>query len=130
MSERLLRATTLLILLAGFMSGGTALAQISGRAADTGLRVEWTVGLSKRGRTEISGYVYNDRDQWAANTRLRVELLDATGQVTGSTWISAVSDVPPRGRSYFEAPVPAGVAAYRATVGSVDWRGYGAAGGM
>ncbi len=119
-------AVLLLALLAGT---GAARAEIVGRAADTGLRVEWAVEQTKRGRIQISGYVYNERDQWAANTRLLVESLDAAGQVTASTWAYALSDVPPRSRSYFEVPVTAGGSTYRVTVRYVDWRGYGAAGG-
>jgi len=119
-------ATMLLALLA---SAGAASAEIRGWAADTGLRVEWAVEQTKRGGIQISGYVYNERDQWAANPRLLVESLDAAGQVTASTLVYAVSDVPPRSRSYFEVPVTGGASTYRVTVRYVDWRGYGAAGG-
>src|SRR5712692_6541626 len=119
-------ATMLLALLA---SAGAASAEIRGWAADTGLRVEWAAEQTKRGGIQISGYVYNERDQWAANPRLLVESLDAAGQVTASTLVYAVSDVPPRSRSYFEVPVTGGASTYRVTVRYVDWRGYGAAGG-
>jgi hypothetical protein len=125
----MIRLLAALVLLTSLVGAGVVRAQISGRALDTGLRVEWTVEPTKRGAIQISGYLYNDRDQWAATPRLRVESLDAAGQVTGSTWVYAISDAPPRSRSYFNAPVAGGAASYRVSVGSVDWRGYGAAGG-
>ncbi|HET7874230.1 MAG TPA: hypothetical protein VFN71_01795 [Methylomirabilota bacterium] len=126
----MIRLVAALVLLTSLVEAGAVRAAIEGRALDTGLRVEWTVGPTCRGQPQISGYLYNDRDQWAANPRLLLHSLDAAGQVTGSTWIYAISDVPPRSRSYFEAAVPGGPASYRVSVGSVDWRGYGAAGGM
>jgi hypothetical protein len=125
----MIRALAALALLVWLLQVPAARAEIRGWAADTGLRVEWTPALTKRGQTQISGYVYNERDQWAANPRLLVESLDSAGQVIASIPFSAVSDVPPRSRSYFEAPVPSGATSYRVTVRSVDWRGYGAAGG-
>jgi hypothetical protein len=125
----MIRALVALVLLAVLVDAAPAPAQIAGWAIDTGLRLEWTAEPTKRGGTRISGYLYNDRDQWAANPRLLVEALDAAGQVTASAWIYAVSDVPPRSRSYFDSPVPAGAASYRVMVRFVDWRGYGAAGG-
>jgi hypothetical protein len=123
------RILAALVLLAGLVDAASASAQVRGWALDTGLRLEWTAELTKCGQTQISGYLYNDRDQWAANPRLLVEALDSAGQVIASTLFSAVSDVPPRSRSYFESPVPAGAASYRVMVRLVDWRGYGAAGG-
>jgi hypothetical protein len=122
------RAVVGLVLLASLVGAASAPAQI-GRALDTGLRLEWTVEPTKRGGTQISGYLYNDRDQWAANPRLLIEALDSAGQVIASNLFSAVSDVPPRSRSYFESPVPGGAASYRMMVRFVDWQGYGAAGG-
>ncbi len=125
----MIRALAAMVLLVCLLEAPATRAEIRGWAADTGLRVEWTPALTKRGQTQISGYLYNERDQWAANPRLLVEALDSAGQVIASTLFSAVSDVPPRSRSYFEASAPAGAASYRVTVRSVDWRGYGAAGG-
>ncbi len=122
------RAVVGLVLLASLVNAASAPALI-GWALDTGLRLEWTAEPTKRGGTQISGYLYNDRDQWAANPRLLIEALDSAGQVSASNLFSAVSDVPPRSRSYFESPVPGGAASYRLMVRFVDWRGYGAAGG-
>jgi hypothetical protein len=122
------RALVVLVLLASLVDAASTPAQI-GRALDTGLRLEWTAEPTKRGGTQLSGYLYNDRDQWAASPRLLIETLDSAGQVIASTLFSAVSDVPPRSRSYFNAPVPSGAASYRMSVRYVDWRGYGAAGG-
>ncbi len=122
------RALAILILVVGLLAAGAARAEILGRTQDQGLRAEWSVEQTKRGRPQISGYVYNERDQWAATVRLLVEALDATGQVTGSGIGYVYGDVPPRSRAYFEVPVPAQGASYRITIRAVDWRGYGTGG--
>ena len=122
------RAVITALLLAVLSGAAGAGAEILGRTQDQGLRTEWSVEQTKRGRTQISGYVYNERDQWAATVRLLVEALDATGQVTGSGIGYVYGDVPPRSRAYFEVPVPAQGASYRITIRTVDWRGYGTGG--
>jgi hypothetical protein len=108
---------------------GTAGAQRASSPLESYLRVEWTVEPAKGGGQRVVGYVYNDRDVWAANVRLLVEALDASGQAVGSTLVSVYGEVPPRNRSYFEAPLPLAGSSYRVTVRVVDWRGYGGGGG-
>ena len=122
-------AGSIAMLLALLIAGPVG-AQITGRALAPDLRVEWSAEEDRRGRTVVSGYVYNERaGSYATGMRLRVEALDASGQTIGSTTGYVLGDVPPSNRSYFEVKAPAKAAAYRVTVQSYTWRGYGAGGG-
>ena len=95
---------------------------------DPYLRVEFTVEPAKDSHSRLTGYVYNERDMWAANVLLGVEVLDAAGAVVDSTTDSVYGNIPPRNRSFFEVKLPATGASYRVIVRAVDWRGYGAGG--
>ena len=100
------------------------------RSAESDLRVEWTGSEDRRGRSVVSGYVYNQRaGSYAVSVRLLVEALDGSGQVAGSTTGYVFGDVPPSNRSYFEIKAPAKAASYRVTIESFAWRAYGAGGG-
>lgn len=114
----------------GGVGGGVARAQVSGRPAEQDLRLEWAAADDRRGRTIVSGYVYNQRaGTYATSMRLEVEALDASGRAVGSTTGFVFGDVPPSGRSYFEIKAPAQAASYRVTIQSFSWRAYGAGGG-
>ena len=123
------RAIVVALVLA-LVGSAPARAQLSGRAVAPDLRVEWTAEDDRRGRTLVSGYVYNDRPgSYASDVRLRVDALDAAGQTVGSTTGYVMGDVPPSNRSYFEVRAPAKAAGFRVMVQSYTWRGYGAGGG-
>jgi hypothetical protein len=112
------------------LGGGAARAQVQTRSAESDLRVEWTGSEDRRGRSVVSGYVYNQRaGSYAVSVRLLVEALDGSGQVAGSTTGYVFGDVPPSNRSYFEIKAPAKAASYRVTIESFAWRAYGAGGG-
>jgi len=112
------------------LGGGAARAQVQTRSAESDLRVEWTGSEDRRGRSVVSGYVYNQRaGSYAVSVRLLVEALDGSGQVAGSTTGYVLGDVPPSNRSYFEIKAPAKAASYRVTIESFAWRAYGAGGG-
>lgn len=118
------------IVLCWLMGSGLpeAFAQIRSVPLESYLRVEDVVAGSHRGRPNVSGYVYNSRDLYASRVELLVESLDASGQVTASMTASVYGEVPPRSRSYFDAPVSEPGSKYRVTVLSVEWRGYGGGG--
>jgi hypothetical protein len=127
---RAFRRVAVLLALLGGSSAGLAAAQVSSRAADSDLRLEWTAGEDRRGRPVVTGYVYNGRaGSYASSVRLLVEALDTSGQVVGSTTGFVFGDVPPSNRSYFEVKAPAKAASYRVTVQTFSWRTYGAGGG-
>ena len=119
----------LVVLLIG-LGAGAARAQVQTRSVDGDLAVEWTGSEDRRGRPVVSGYVYNQRaGSYAESVRFRVEALDGSGQVVGSTTGYVLGDVPPSNRSYFEIKAPAKAASYRVTIQSFVWRAYGAGGG-
>lgn len=123
------RAAVVAILLTA-LGLGPATAQISGRSTEPDLRVEWSAREDRRGRPIVSGYIYNERPgSYATGVRLRVEALDAAGQIVDSTTGYVIGDVPPSNRSYFEVKAPAKAASLRVTVQSYSWRGYGGGGG-
>ena len=88
------------------------------------LRPEWTVQRTAAGRARVVGYIYNENGlRKAANVRLRVEQLTATGTVANVYQSFIVGDVQMNGRMPFDVPVADGDASatYRVTVESVDW---------
>jgi hypothetical protein len=124
-----LSTAVLAALLIGLGAGQTR-AQVQARSVDSDLRVEGTDSEDRRGRPVVSGYVYNQRSgSYAVSVRLRVDALDGSGQVTGSTVGYVLGEVPPSNRSYFEIKAPAKAASYRVTIESFAWRAYGAGGG-
>jgi hypothetical protein len=114
-------------------TAGTALGQSVGqRFADSSpehryFRIDSSVISGKRG-PEIEGYVYNLSDMQAVHVRVAVESLDASGQKIGERTVYVPLDIPPRVRSYFRVPVPAGTASTRNEVIYYEWspRGGGA----
>ena len=131
--RRLARCTSTATVLAALLiclGAGAALAQLYTRSAADDLRVEWTGSEDRRGRPVVSGYVHNQRaGSHAEDVRLRVDALDGSGRVVGSTTGHVFGAVPPSNRSYFEVKAPAAAASYRVTIESFAWRAYGAGGG-
>jgi hypothetical protein len=69
----------------------------------------------------VAGYVRNEGNMPASKLRLRVEQVDASGQVVATT-IGYVADlVMPGGRRYFEVPVGSPTASHRVSVLSFNW---------
>jgi len=123
-------STTVLAALLMCLGAGAARAQVQARGVDGDLRVDWAGSEDRRGRPVVSGYVYNQRaGSYAVSVRLRVEALDGSGQVVGSTIGYVLGEVPPSNRSYFEIKAPAKAASYRVAIESFAWRAYGAGGG-
>ena len=108
---------------------GGADAQVS-RPADADLRVEWDLDRDRRGNHRLSGYVYNDRTgYYASHVQLRITGTDRSGRVVVDTSLGVYGDVPPKGRSFFETPIPSLDPTYRVTITAVDYRTYGTGGG-
>jgi hypothetical protein len=111
---RALAVVLAIALLAGSAVGGEPV------PAGSDFRVEAeTDPLSRRG-PGVTGWLYNDRGYGVSNVRLRVEVLDASGQVlgVGEGWL--YGNVPGRGRGYFFVSVPRRGEGYRVTVLSFD----------
>jgi hypothetical protein len=92
-------------------------------------RVESGVSAGRRG-PQVEGYVYNVYDAHALRVRLNVEALDAAGRLLERRVAYVPLDVPPRGRAFFQAPVPAGTASARVSVLNFEWAPRGGGGGM
>jgi len=115
-----MKPTTLaLALLLCLAAGGAALAQSFGDA-DRFFGLEWTGG-ERRGRPNVNGYVVNNYRVRAANMRLLIESLDASGKTIDTT-SGSIADVPSGGRVYFEVPVKQKAARYRVNITGWDWR--------
>jgi hypothetical protein len=116
------KALALVLLLCVAASAGAALAQ-NFADAERYFGLEWTGG-ERRGRPNVNGYVVNNYRVRAANMRLLVESLDASGKTIDTT-SGSVADVPPGGRVYFEVPVKQKAPRYRVTITGWDWRDVG-----
>jgi hypothetical protein len=88
--------------------------------ADRFFGLEWSGG-ERRGRANVNGYIVNNYRVRAANMRLMIDSLDASGKVVEST-SGFVADVPPGGRVYFEVSVKQKAPRYRVTITSWEWR--------
>ena len=69
----------------------------------------------------VAGYVRNEGGLPARVVRLRVERLDAGGQVMATSVGYVFGIVTPSSRVYFEVPGPSAAATYRVSVLSFDW---------
>jgi hypothetical protein len=74
----------------------------------------------RHGKPLVSGYVGNQWGFPVRNVRLRVEALDAAGNVTATSIGYVNGTVIPGSRVYFEVPVPAKAPGYRVRLLSFD----------
>ena len=81
--------------------------------------LEWQPD-ERRGKPVVSGYVTNQWGIGVNNVRLRVEALDAAGDVSATDIGYVFGDVTPGARVYFEVPVRQKAASYRVSVLSFD----------
>jgi hypothetical protein len=122
-----------MVILALVAARPTAPAGALGAAAsvDSRLRLDWEVGARHGGRPVIQGYLYNDYLRSAAEVRLLVETLDASGGVTARQVGFVRGVIPFKDRAYFEVPIKTAGASYRVSITAFDWKdcGGGAGGG-
>jgi hypothetical protein len=83
-------------------------------------RVESEPGRTRKGAPVVSGYVYNQYGSTAANVRVLVETLDASGQTVDRQIHQLPGTVPGDGRAYFQFKVPSATS-YRVRVSSWEW---------
>ena len=120
MRQRLLALVALLLLAS---AGRTAAQNYAQDSLDRYFRLEWQVTREARG-SRLTGFVYNLYHQGTDRVRLRVDVLDAGGAVTGRTGTWVAGGVPPDNRAWFDLRVPE-APAYRVQVESFDWVGRG-----
>ena len=126
MRARLLATIVLLALGAG-SPVRPAVALEATSTVDQRIRLDWDVKVGRGGRAVIQGYVYNDNGRPAADVRLLVETLDASGTVIARDIGFVRQVVQFNDRAYFEVPLKATGASYRVSVTSLDWKGGGGA---
>src|SRR2546430_11275837 len=95
----------------------TLMAATGAAAQDTGFgagtpesryfRIDSTVTAGRRG-PQLEGYVYNVYDAHALRVRLTIEAIDPAGRLIERPVAYVPLDVPPRVRSFFQAPLLAG----------------------
>jgi hypothetical protein len=81
--------------------------------------LEWASG-DGRGRPGVNGYVTNARGEAAADVRLMVESLDASGAITAETIGYVAGHLTPGMRAYFAVRAPA-APSYRVRILSWEW---------
>jgi hypothetical protein len=125
----LLLATMVVLILTDVGRTPPAGALSATSSVDSRLRLDWEVGSRRGGRPVIQGYVYNDYLRAAAEVRLQVETLDASGTVTSRQLGFVPGIIPLRDRAYFEVPVKTAGASYRVSITAFDWKDCGGGGG-
>ena len=88
--------------------------------AGPGFRADANPDLLDSQRAAIVGWLYNDLHNQVSNVWLRVEVLDAEGQVIATGEGRLYGYVPARGRAYFSVVVPRYGTAYRISVVQFD----------
>ena len=121
----LLLATMVLLALGAGSPVRPAVALDATSTVDQRIRLDWDVKVGRGGRAVIQGYVYNDNGRPAADVRLLVETLDASGTVIARDIGFVRQVVQFNDRAYFEVPLKATGASYRVSVTSLDWKGGG-----
>lgn len=121
----LLLATMVLLALGTGSPVRPAVALEATSTVDQRIRLDWDVKVGRGGRAVIQGYVYNDNGRPAADVRLLVETLDASGTVIARDIGFVRQVVQFNDRAYFEVPLKATGASYRVSVTSLDWKGGG-----
>jgi hypothetical protein len=109
----------LLLLVAAALCSADAIAQ-EGMPAGQSFRVDAEPDLLGRRGPAIVGWLYNDHTFAVSNVRLRVEVLDESGQALGEGEGWLYGNVPARGRAYFFVSVPRYAKTYRVTVVRFD----------
>lgn len=115
------RALAAMLLLTLVLFAPAAHAQSAPADPATIFRVVPDAELGFRGGPVLSGVIYNETGNRAGDVRLRIEVLDAAGQVIGETTGWAYGVVPANGRGYFSIPIKQKGASYRVSVVSFTW---------
>jgi hypothetical protein len=98
---------------------------MSATFSDGRFQVEWETAQTKKGSPLIAGYIQNTRGGGVANVRLRVDTLDAQGQVIGAATALAPDYVGGFSRTYFEVPIEKTGSGYRVSIIGWDSAGSG-----
>ena len=118
-------AALLLILTLGACAGQVGGLGMTASFTDGRFQIEWQTAQTAKGAPLIAGYVRNTSGGGAANVRMKVETLDAQGQIIGTATALAPGYLGGFSRTYFEVPLETAGVGYRVTVASWDPAGNG-----
>jgi hypothetical protein len=118
-------AALLLVLSLSACAGQVGELSVATAFQDGRFQVEWRTAQTKKGAPLIAGYVQNTRGGGVNNLRMKVETLDAQGQVIGTATALAPGYVGGFSRTYFEVPLEKTGAGYRVSVAGWDPAGNG-----
>jgi hypothetical protein len=93
--------------------------------SDGRFQVTWEIAQTKKGSPLIAGYIKNTRGNGAANIRVRVDTLDAQGQVIATATGLAPGYVGGFGSTSFEVPLEKTGIGYRVSIIGWDPAGNG-----
>src|SRR5438876_895993 len=98
------RSTTTSLALALVLVGVPSSAQMlyAPESLQRDFRVEWQPTQNRRG-AGIEGYVYNTSNRTAQRVSLRIERVDGSGSVVGSSTVWIPGELPMTDRVYFSA---------------------------
>jgi hypothetical protein len=95
----------------------TVVAKNFARPSEGRFAVTWELGGSPQ-TPEIKGYVYNKTGYSVTDVQILIERLDSAGRSVERHLGWVFGDIPPDGRAFFVARVPAPSPTYRVTVQS------------
>ena len=117
----LLTASLAILVMASLHPTPPAAALSATSSVESRIRLDWEV-RTRHGRPVIQGYVYNDYFRAAANVRLLVETLDASGAVIARDVGVVRGVVAFNDRTYCEVPLTTPGASYHVSITAFDWR--------
>lgn len=83
--------------------------------------IEWAADADRNGARRVTGYVYNQKGEYALDMRVLAQALDASGTVVGQRIAFVPGGVGGLGRVYFEVPNLPVASAYRVSVWDYTW---------
>jgi hypothetical protein len=94
-------------------------------SSDGRFQVTWEIAQTRKGSPLIAGYIKNTRGNGAANIRVRVDTLDAQGQVIATATGLVPGYVGGFGSTFFEVPLEKTGIEYRVSIIGWDSAGNG-----
>jgi hypothetical protein len=83
--------------------------------------LEWEADQGPSGARRVSGYVYNNKGEYALDMRMLAQAVDASGTVVGQRIAFVPGGVSGWSRAYFEVPDLPVASSYRVSVWTYTW---------
>ena len=78
--------------------------------------IEWAAAQGRNGTQRVTGYIYNNKGEYAVDLRVMAQAVDAAGAVVGQRIAFVPGGVGGLGRVYFEVPNLPVASTYRVSV--------------